>query len=243
MNRVYFVPLALGLGALLLTCAPVRLPSELLYAGTSPMAVATPPLPAAAPPFVHLQILATNDFHGHLQPPTGSSGVVLAAPADPLASFRDARPTEVGVSLVPAGGAAYLTAHISRLRAENPATVVISAGDLTGASPPISNLFLDEPSVLVMNRLGLDLEAVGNHDFDRGLPELMRLQKPGCWLGDCDSGSFAGASFEYLAANVIDDSTGRTVFPPYAIRDLGGARLPSSARRWHRRRASPGPAP
>jgi 5'-nucleotidase len=66
---------------------------------------------------------------------------------------------------------------------------------------------------------------VGNHDFDRGLPELMRLQKAGCSLGDCDAGTFAGASFEYLAANVIDDSTGRTVLPPYAIRDLGGARI------------------
>ena len=156
MNRVHFVPLALSLGAGILTCAPARLPSALLYAGTSPTAVATV-VPPAASPFVHVQILAINDFHGHLQPPTGSNGVVLAAPADPLASSRDARPTEAGVSLVPAGGAAYLMAHISRLRAENPATVVISAGDLTGASPPISNLFLDEPSVLVMNRLGLDL--------------------------------------------------------------------------------------
>ena len=220
-----FVTLATGGGAVILACAPVRLPSELLYAGTSPTVVATPPSPAAAAPFVHVQILAINDFHGHLQPPSGSNGVVLVAPGDPLASSRDASLTDAGVSLVPAGGAAYLAAHIARLRAENPATVLISAGDLTGASPPISNLFLDEPSVLVLNRLGLDLEAVGNHDFDRGLPELMRLQKPGCSLGDCDSGTFAGASFEYLAANVIDDSTGRSVLPPYAIRDLGGARI------------------
>ena len=76
-----------------------------------------------------------------------------------------------------------------------------------------------------MNRLGLDLEAVGNHDFDRGLPELRRLQTGGCSLGDCDAGSFPGASFEYLAANVVDDATGHTVFPPYAIRDFGGARV------------------
>jgi 5'-nucleotidase len=219
-----FVTLAVGGGAAILACPPARLASESVPAGARSTA-AIPPSPEAAVPFVHVQILAINDFHGHLQPPAGSNGVVLVAPADPLASSPDARPTDAGVSLLPAGGAAYLTAHVARLRAENPATIVISAGDLTGASPLLSNLFQDEPSVLVMNRLGLDLEAVGNHDFDRGLAELMRLQKPGCSLGDCDAGSFAGASFEYLAANVIDDSTGRTILPPYAIRDLGGARI------------------
>jgi 5'-nucleotidase len=219
-----FVTLTLGAGAAILACPPARL-AGLPPASTSPAAAAPSPSPEAAAALVHVQILAINDFHGHLQPPTGSNGVVLVAPADPLASSRDALPTDAGVSLVKAGGAAYLTAHVARLRAENPATIVISAGDLTGASPLLSNLFQDEPSVLVMNRLGLDLEAVGNHDFDRGLPELMRLQKAGCSLGDCDAGSFAGASFEYLAANVIDDSTGRTILPPYAIRDLGGARI------------------
>ncbi len=181
--------------------------------------------PDAAPPLVRVQILAINDFHGNLEPPSGSNGVILVPPADPLASSVNARSTDAGVTLVPAGGAAYLTALVARLRAENPATVVVSAGDLTGASPMLSNLYEDEPVVLAMNRLGLDLEAVGNHDFDRGLPELRRLQTGGCSLGDCDAGSFPGASFEYLAANVVDDATGHTVFPPYAIRDLGGARV------------------
>jgi 5'-nucleotidase len=176
-------------------------------------------------PLVHLQILAINDFHGNLEPPAGSNGVVLVAPEDPLASSPGARATDAGVTLVPAGGAAYLTAHIARLRAENPATIVVSAGDLTGASPMLSNLYDDEPSVLAMNHLGLDLEAVGNHDFDRGLLALRRLQTSGCSPGDCDAGTFPGASFQYLAANVTDDSTGRTVFPPYAIRDFGAARV------------------
>ncbi len=181
--------------------------------------------PDAAPSLVRVQILAINDFHGNLEPPSGSNGVILVPPADPLASSVNARSTDAGVTLVPAGGAAYLTALVARLRAENPATVVVSAGDLTGASPMLSNLYEDEPSVLAMNRLGLDLEAVGNHDFDRGLLELRRLRTGGCSLGDCDAGSFPGASFEYLAANVVDDVTGHTVFPPYAIRDLGGVRV------------------
>jgi len=219
-----FLTIALGGCAACVACSPARPASDLSPASSSSAATATSS-PSAPVPLVHVQILALNDFHGHLEPPTGSNGVILVAPADPLASSPEARTTDAGVTLVPAGGAAYLTAHVARLRAENPATVVVSAGDLTGASPLLSNLFQDEPAVLAMNRLGLSLEAVGNHDFDRGLPELMRLQKAGCSLGDCDAGSFPGASFEYLAANVVDDSTGHTVLPPFAIRDLGGARV------------------
>jgi 5'-nucleotidase len=172
-----------------------------------------------------VQILAINDFHGHLEPPAGNNGVVLVPADDPLASSADARATDAGVTLVPAGGAAYLSGLVARLRAENAATVVVSAGDLTGASPLISNLFADEPTVLVMNRVGLDLEGIGNHDFDRGVPELRRLQQPGCSLGDCDAGSYPGAAFQYLAANVLDTATGRPIFPPYAIRDVGGVRV------------------
>ena len=200
--------LALGAGGGYLACSAP--PPAVPPASGSVVAVA-PLAPDAAPALVHVQILAINDFHGNLEPPAGSNGVILVAPEDPLASSPDAHATDAGVALVSAGGAAYLTAHIARLRAENPATVVVSAGDLTGASPMLSNLYEDAPSILAMNRLGLDLEAVGNHDFDRGLPALRQLQK--------------SASFEYLAANVTDDSTGRTVFPPYAIRDFGGARV------------------
>ena len=214
--------LALGSGGGYLACSAEPLRTAASAASAIAAVAATPP---GGPPLVHVQILAIDDFHGHVQPPAGSNGMVLAALGDPLASSAEARATDAGFALVPAGGAAYLAAHVARLRAENPATVVVSAGDLTGASPLLSNLFADEPAVLVMNRLGLDLEAVGNHDFDRGLPELMRLQRPGCSLGDCDAGGFAGASFEYLAANVLDESTGRTILPPYAVHDVGGARV------------------
>jgi 5'-nucleotidase len=178
---------------------------------------------------VHIQILAINDFHGNLDPPGGNSGVVEAAPGDPViralvdAGLPDARAERVALA---AGGAAYLATHVKRLRAENPNTLVVSAGDLTGASPLLSNFFKDEPTILVMNHIGLDLEAVGNHDFDRGLQELRRLASGGCSLGDCDAdaGRFAGASFEYLAANVRTPE-GETVFAPYALRDVAGVRL------------------
>jgi len=180
---------------------------------------------------VTVQILAINDFHGNLEPPTGSSGIVVAAATDAIADAgaeSGVVATDAGTVLVPTGGAAYLAAHINALRRTNPAnTVIVSAGDLTGASPLLSNLFKDEPSVLAMNSIGLDFEAVGNHDFDRGLTELLRLQKGGCSLGDCDAGQghFAGASYQYLAANVLDDTTNQTIFPPYAIKSFGAVRV------------------
>jgi 5'-nucleotidase len=177
---------------------------------------------------VAVQILAINDFHGNLEPPTGSGGSVVAPLGDPLA---DAGPDsgekidpDAGTATVPGfGGAAYLAAHLKTLKATNPNTAIVSAGDLTGASPLLSNVFKDEPTVLAMNTIGLDFEGVGNHDFDRGVQELLRLQNGGCSLGDCGNGlgNFPGASFKYLAANVEDDSTKATVFPPYAVKDFG----------------------
>jgi 5'-nucleotidase len=175
-----------------------------------------------------VQILAINDFHGNLEPPAGTNGLVLASAGDPVASLAGAKPIgDAGLALVPTGGAAYLATHIARLRGGNPNTIVVSAGDLTGASPLVSNVFDDEPSILVMNRIGLDLEAVGNHDFDRGPAELERLQRGGCSLGDCDAGGppFPGASFTYLSANVVRDETKKTIFPPYVIRSFDGAKV------------------
>jgi 5'-nucleotidase len=190
----------------------------------APVASVAPAAATPAPALVDVQVLAINDFHGHLEPPLGENGVVVAPAGDPVASLPGATTTDAGVVLVPAGGVAVLAAHVARLRAENPNTVVVSAGDLTGASPLVSSLFHDEPTVLAMNRLGLDFEGVGNHDFDRGIDELRRLQTGGCFQGNCDGGTFRGATFEYLAANVRD-ATGKTVFPPYAMRDFAGARV------------------
>jgi 5'-nucleotidase len=149
----------------------------------------------------------------------------VAASSDPIASLPGAKPIEgSNLTLVPAGGAAYLATHVARLRAENPNTILVSAGDLTGASPLLSNLFNDEPTILVMNQIGLAIEAVGNHDFDRGEPELQRLQHGGPSVRDARA-VFPGASFTYLAANVTDDASKKTFFPPYVIKDLGGARI------------------
>ena len=147
---------------------------------------------------IPLRILAINDFHGHIATSSDSFGGV--------------------------GRADYLAANISAARAEVENSVFVSAGDLVGGSPLISALFHDEPTIEAMNLMGLDFNGVGNHEFDEGLAELRRMQQGGPHPveGDLDGDPFAGADFEFLAANVIDDSTGDTIFPPYAVREYEG---------------------
>lgn len=158
---------------------------------------------------VQAQLLAINDFHGHLESTT--PGTIIP---------------EAGALPVPAGGSEYLATHIRALEAETPNSLLISAGDLVGASPLLSALFHDEPTVEAMNRIGLDLNAVGNHEFDEGAAELRRLQRGGCHPTDgcLDGDGFAGADFRFLAANVVNER-GRPFFRPYAVRRMGGVKV------------------
>lgn len=158
---------------------------------------------AGASPPVRIQVLAINDFHGHLEPPAGSAGLVGDAPA---------------------GGAAYLASQLARLRSLNPNTVLVSAGDLIGGTPLLSALFHDEPTIEALDLMGLDFNAVGNHEFDAGVRELVRMQQGGCHPADgCrDGDGFAGARFGFLAANVRWRDSGLTVFPAYGVRRFEG---------------------
>lgn len=140
---------------------------------------------------VELQILAINDFHGNLEPPTSDLG-----------------------------GAAYLAAHLRRAESTAPHTVTVSAGDLIGASPLISSLFHDEPAIKAANLFGLDVNAAGNHEFDEGWQELLRMQRGGAREGG--DGDFAGAEFDILSANVIVEDSGGTLLPPYTIEHYDG---------------------
>lgn len=155
---------------------------------------------------VEVQILAVNDFHGNLLPPSGSSG---------------------RVGIVDAGGAEYLATHINNLRALNPNTVVVSAGDMIGASPLLSALFHDEPTIEAFNLIGLDFNAVGNHEFDEGVDELIRMQEGGCHPVDgcLDGDDFAGAEFRFLAANVKWKKNDKPIFPAYKVRAFNGANI------------------
>lgn len=161
---------------------------------------------------VKVQLLAFNDLHGNLEPPAGSSGKITL-PDD---------------SKVDVGGVAFLATHVAALRADNPNTIVVSAGDLIGASPLTSALFHDEPTIEAMNQLGLAYTAVGNHEFDDGASELLRMQTGGCHpIDGCSDGSpFPGADFKFLAANVlVSEQPIKTLFPSYAIHELDGVRI------------------
>jgi 5'-nucleotidase len=144
---------------------------------------------------VELQILGINDFHGNLEAPHPDIG-----------------------------GAAWLTAHLRNAEATAPHTAIVSAGDLVGASPLISSLFHDEPAIEAANLWGLDFAATGNHEFDEGREELLRLQDGGAHPidGNPSEPAFAGASFWMLAANVVVDEVGEPLFPPYAIEKYDG---------------------
>ena len=151
-----------------------------------------------------------NDFHGALDPPTGSGGLVNGTPA---------------------GGAEYLATTLKGLRADAEAhgqkTLTVGAGDMVGASPLLSAAFHDEPTIETLNLLRLDVTSVGNHEFDEGVTELLRLQNGGCHPTDgCQDGDpFYGADFPYLAANTVYKDSGKTILPAYTTRTVQGVKV------------------
>jgi 5'-nucleotidase len=153
---------------------------------------------------VHVQLLAINDYHGHLEATT--PGNVAGAAA---------------------GGAEYLSAKLNELRVGHSNSLTVAAGDLIGGSPAFSGLFHDEPSVESLNVMQLDVSSVGNHEFDEGVTELLRMQNGGCHPVDgCyfPDDPYPGADFQWLAANVVDDA-GETPLPPYWVKEIGTAKI------------------
>ncbi len=150
---------------------------------------------------VELRILAINDFHGNIDTSSGAFGGT--------------------------GGADFLATNVAAAKAGADNSIFVSAGDLIGASPLISALFHDEPTIEAMNLMGLAINAVGNHEFDEGPAELLRMQNGGSHPvdGDLDGDGFAGADFEFLAANVVVDETGDTIFPPFTVRNYQGVKV------------------
>lgn len=175
--------------------------------------------------YARVKIIGFNDFHGTLRSPGSLTFSSVATPV---------------------GGIDWFAGYIAAMRAKNPAnTVILSAGDLIGASPLVSALFHDEGTVEAMNRLGLqadgsvafrlDYDAVGNHEFDEGKTELKRMQNGGCHPTDalhtCQGdlvgtpNPFEGAKFKFLSANVVETATGKTLFPAYQIKIVNGVRV------------------
>jgi 5'-nucleotidase len=178
---------------------------------SSPLQTAGSPTPQPTP--LEVQILAINDFHGNLEPPK----FTIEAPGPGGSPVK-----------VPAGGAAHMVTAAKTLRQGHPYSVTVSAGDIIGASPLVSALYLDEPSIDAMNLLGVELNSVGNHEFDKGTRELLRMQRGGCEKytarQPCALDPFKGANFRFLAANV-HTADGSTLFPATAIKQLGPIKI------------------
>jgi 5'-nucleotidase len=186
------------LTALMLTMAP-GLASRAIAQGATP---------------VDVRILAINDFHGYLRPAPG--GIRITDPADNTKKI-----------VVPAGGSETMATLVKQLRQQasnTKNTIFVAAGDLIGASPFLSAMFHDDPTIESLSMMGLDIASVGNHEFDEGKDELLRMQNGGCHPVDKCQGPhpFTGAKFHYLAASTIEKATGKTVFPPYEIREFEG---------------------
>ena len=183
-------------------------------------ALQTPTQQAPAPQrLLEIKLIAFNDFHGNLQTPSTRVPVPDATQAS-------------GFRLDPAGGVEQFSALVKSLKRKNPNNAVITAGDLVGATPLLSALFRDEPTIEAMNLVGIDFHAVGNHEFDYGIKHLKRLQAGGCAIsaktGQPDCGGrepYKGANFPFLAANVVETDTGKTIFPPYGIKEFEGIKI------------------
>ena len=181
-----------------------------LVAGTPAMAKDknTPPMAGNGQgPLQSVQLLSFNDYHGHLE-----------------------ATDTYGAARIPAGGAEHLAGALKSLRAEAPKgrSLTVAAGDLIGGSTFISGAFHDEPSVESLNAMGLDVSSVGNHEFDEGTDELLRMQKGGCHPVDgCyfPDEPYAGADFPWLAANVVKKDDGKTLLPGTWVKNVDGMKI------------------
>ena len=197
-----------ALAVAVIATLPMTRSTDVAAAGPAPgMAPASVSSGLPAGKTVKGQFLSYNDFHGAIDPPSGSGATVNGTPA---------------------GGVEYLATWLKKLRAEASAegrsTLTVGAGDLIGGTPLVSAAFHDEPTIELMNEVGLQISSVGNHEFDEGVDELLRIQRGGCHPKDgCQDGDpYGGAEFTYLAANTINKKTGLPILPPIDIRFIGG---------------------
>lgn len=174
---------------------------------------AAPVAPVATTPR-EVSIFSINDFHGHIQP---------KSPTPLMPRLPDPQTGEIKPQ--PAGGVAYLADALQKLRAPRQHSVFVAAGDLIGASPQLSSLLKDEPTLSALGELGLVATSLGNHELDAGLPELMRKARGECPANGCVWPEFKGPGFPYLAANLLDANSGRALLPSHVIKEVGGYKV------------------
>ncbi|MEU9998755.1 bifunctional metallophosphatase/5'-nucleotidase [Streptomyces sp. NPDC050848] len=194
-----------------------------IAAGTALVGGALSVSPAAADDTLDVQLLSITDFHGYLQPPAAGQGGQIPAG---------------GGTSVTVGGAAYLATHLDRLRSGHPNSVFFSAGDNFAGWPFEVDAFQDEPTIEVLNKLGLRFTAVGNHELDVSPSFLVDHMANGECFGtvgvdscftDSTGRRFHGADFDFLSGNIVDARTGNTIVDPYRIewfRSADGKRVP-----------------
>ena len=169
---------------------------------------------------VNVKLIALNDFHGNIEPTSQTNGGSVILP-------DGASGTKVAV-----GGAAYLASTVKALKAKNANSIVVGAGDLISASPFASAITHDEAAVDILNQIGMEVSSVGNHEFDRGITELQRIQNGGCFPAAGTQGvvgkdtclidgTFPGAKFKYLTANVVDSTTNKPLFAATYVKRFG----------------------
>lgn len=184
--------------------------SAVVIAGLLLAGCATPP-PGKT---TELTLLSINDFHGNIQP---------AKPTPLMPRLPD--PATGEVKPQPAGGVAHLATALAQLKAKNPDALLVAGGDLIGASPLISNLLRDEPTLAAMSQLGISASALGNHELDAGLPELLRQARGECAPAGCLWPGYQGPGFPFLGANVLDAATGKPVLPTHVMQQAGGLKV------------------
>ncbi|MBB4842162.1 5'-nucleotidase [Paucibacter oligotrophus] len=193
------------------TLASLALLSLLAACASRPEATGASSAPAVAR---ELSIFSINDFHGHIQP---------KSPTPLMPRLPDAQTGEVKPQA--AGGVAYLASAMQKLRAGREHSVFVAAGDLIGASPQLSSLLRDEPTLSALGELDLAASALGNHELDSGLPELLRKARGECPGEGCAWPGFKGPGFPYLAANLLDANTGKPLLPSHVIKEVGGVKI------------------
>ena len=207
-----------------LTAALAAATAAVLVATVSATAAVGAPKPPKPPKPTGeaVQLLSFNDYHGHIEEDAASA----TAQTDGNVRLDNG-------TWVPAGGAAYLATHLAQLRAGHENSFTVAAGDLIGGSTFTSGFYHDEPSVETLNAMHLDVSSVGNHEFDEGVTELLRMQNggchpvDGCFQQDADGNDipYPGADFPWLAANVVNETTGDTVLPATWVKKVGNAKI------------------
>lgn len=190
-----------------------RLSAAMVLALSGCAATAPAPAPVHRPP-VEINLVAINDFHGNLE----ANNYNYRAPGSDTAVP------------IKAGGIATLGGALDAWRRDDKDLLFVAAGDLVGASPALSSMWADEPTIEAMNRMGLVASSLGNHEFDQGARELLRQQRGGCdsprAKKACKLGpDYRGAKFDYLATNVVDSKTGQTLVPGFKIVDVKGVKV------------------